>query len=398
MAPATTSEELLSIDNKHHLQVYKRYPIVLKKGRGARAWDEEGNEYIDALAGIAVNSVGHCHSRVVEAVKKQAETLMHVSNFFASEPQVRLAETLTERSGLDRIFFTNSGAEAVEGAFKLARKYAHTHDRGGKIIALEGCFHGRTIATVAAGKEKYQKGFGPMPEGFSLVPRNDIKSLEQAIDKQTAAVIIEPIQGEGGIQVAEKEYLQNVRKLCDDKGVTLILDEIQCGMGRTGHMFAFEDYGIQPDMITLAKALGGGTPIGCFLMKEKIAETIDYGEHGTTFGGNPLVTAAALATINVIDEENLTQQAADKGDRLRENLEELAQNETAIKEVRGKGLMIGVELEFEGQEVVQEMLSKGVISNCAANTVIRLVPPLNISNDDLDVVVDTLKEAIQEVK
>lgn len=388
---------LQELDGQYYLQVYRRQPLTLARGKGARVWDTDGREYIDALAGIAVNSVGHCHPKVVEAIQKQAETLIHISNIYTSEPQIMLAEKLAGLTGLDKVFFCNSGAEAVEGAFKLARKYAHSKGRGGTIISMDGCFHGRTLATIAAGKEKYQKGFEPIPAGFVRIPFNDIEVLRSTVNDDTAAIIFETIQGEGGIRPAEADYMRQVRQLCDETGIVLILDEIQCGVGRTGTFFAYEHYGIVPDIVTVAKALGGGMPIGAFAVRQAIADAITFGEHGTTFGGNPLACATALATIDAIETEEMAAAAARKGTHTMQRLREAAQEIPTILDVRGMGLMIGVELAFEGKDVVAAMREKGVLSNVTAETVMRIVPPLVISDEELDTVIDILIESIKDV-
>ncbi len=390
--------DLKGLDDQYYLQVFRRYPVILTKGEGSYVWDTNGKRYIDAMAGIAVNSVGHCHPKVVQAIQQQAATLIHISNAYLSQPQAELAGKLAEISGLDRVFFTNSGAESVEAAFKLARKYAHQHGRGGNIISMEGCFHGRTLATIAAGKAKYQKGFEPIPSGFMQVPFNDINKVAEAINQETAAVIVEPIQGEGGIHIADKEFLQQLRELCGEKNVLLILDEIQCGMGRTGSFFAYQQYGILPDILTTAKALGGGVPIGAMLAVQQVAEALDYGDHGTTFGGNPLACAAALAAIEVIEEENFLRQAKEKGEVILQRLENEAANEPGIVAVRGRGLMIGVEVKGSGRPVVMKMLEKGILINFISENVIRLVPPLNISIEDLHTVVDKLLLSVKEVR
>lgn len=388
---------LQELDGHYYLQVYRRQPLTLARGKGARVWDTDGKEYIDALAGIAVNSVGHCHPKVVEAIQKQAETLIHISNIYTSEPQIMLAEKLAGLTGLDKVFFCNSGAEAVEGAFKLARKYAHSKGRGGTIISMDGCFHGRTLATIAAGKEKYQKGFEPIPAGFVRIPFNDIEVLRSTVNDDTAAIIFETIQGEGGIRPADADYMRQVRQLCDETGIVLILDEIQCGVGRTGTFFAYEQYGIVPDIVTVAKALGGGMPIGAFAVRQAIADAITFGEHGTTFGGNPLACATALATIGAVEAEEMAAAAARKGAHTMQRIKEAAQEIPAILDVRGMGLMIGVELAFEGKDVVAAMREKGVLSNVTAETVMRIVPPLVISDEELDTVIDVLIESIKEV-
>jgi len=384
------------LDKKYYLQTFKRYPLTFDHGKGSRIWDVEGHEYIDMLGGIAVNSIGHSHPKVVKAIQDQAAKLIHISNFYLSDPQVMLSKKLVELSGLDRVFFANSGAESVEGAIKIARKYAHSIGRGGNIISFENSFHGRTLATIASGKKAYQKGFEPIPQGFSQVTFNDMESVKKAVDNNTAAIIIEPIQGEGGVNVVDKTFLKALRTFCDDQNIVLIFDEIQCGMGRTGKMFAKEHFGVEPDIMTLAKALGGGVPIGAILSNEKVNSAIEFGDHGTTFGGNPLVCAASLATIEVLESENLLKQAEEKGNWIKEKIE--AMKNPDILEIRGKGLMIGIEFNFETKPLVLKMLEKGVLANATADKVLRLVPPLNIPYEDLEKVMDVLKISLKEIK
>ncbi|WKN31754.1 aspartate aminotransferase family protein [Porifericola rhodea] len=397
-ANTNTSATPKELDEAYYLKVFKRYPLVLSHGEGAKVWDTSGKEYIDALAGIAVNGVGHCHPKVVEAVQQQAGKLMHISNLFISEPQMKLAQKLVEISGLDRVFFTNSGAESNELAIKLARKYGHTKGRGGEIITMDGCFHGRTLATIAAGRPKYQKGFEPIPSGFKLIDFNDINAVKEAITEQTAAIMVEPIQGEGGIHPADAAFLKELRALCDEHSIALVFDEIQTGMGRTGEFFAFQGYGVMPDIMSLAKSLGGGFPIGALLAREHVAEALDFGDHGTTFGGNPLGCAAALATIEAIEEEGLRQKASENGTAIMERLRKEAKSEEAIKDVRGKGLMIGIELSIASRPVVMKMMEKGVIANAIGENIVRFVPPLVINMDELNTTVDVLLESIKESK
>lgn len=378
----TLNEKYTESDKLHYLQTFKRAPIVLQRGENAFVWDIEGKRYIDALAGIAVNNVGHCHPKVVKAIKEQADKLLHISNIYLSEPQHDLSKKLLDISGMDRVFFTNSGAESVEGAFKVARKYAHNHGRGGTIISMDGSFHGRTLATIATAKASMQKGFSPIPEGFMKVAFNDIEALDEALaNKEVGVVILEPIQGEGGINVAQKAYLKAVRALCTKHRVVLIFDEIQCGMGRTGHWFAKDYFEVEPDIMTLAKGLGGGVPIGAFVAKEEIASAMEFGDHGTTFGGNPLVCAASLATISVIEEEGFLAEVQKKGEWLTEAIKAL--NIPSVVAIRGLGLMIGVQFDFETKPLVQEMMENGVLANATANTVLRLVPPLTIGYPEL---------------
>lgn len=393
-----SNEYLYEEDKKHYLPTFKRFPLALIKGKGSRVWDADGKEYIDMLAGIAVNNLGHCHPKVVSAIRDQAGELMHISNFFVSPPQVALSKLLVDLSRLSHVFLTNSGAESVEGAIKVARKYASKKQKGGEIISMKTSFHGRTLATIATGQAKYQKGFAPIPTGFTQVDFNDIKALENAITPDTAAVILEPVQGEGGIIPADKAYLQAARKLCDENDVLLIFDEIQCGIGRTGHLFAKDHFGVQPDIMTLAKGLGSGMPVGAFLCNEKVGAAIDFGDHGTTFGGNPLAAAAALATIRTILEENLCQAAKDKGDWLMSIVRSWSKDHPMIKEVRGIGLMIGIQLDRPALPIVKALMEDGIIANATAESVLRLVPPLNIPEEDLVKFLDKLKAIIISVE
>lgn len=391
-----STEELHQLDKAYYLPTFKRFPLAFKKGKGARLWDMEGNEYIDALAGIAVNSVGHAHPRVADAIAKQAHELIHISNLYLSEPQMVLAKKLADLSGLKRVFFGNSGAEAAEGAIKIARKYASKNGRGGTIITMNKAFHGRTLATVAAtGKKAMMNGFDPIPAGFVHVPFNDLALIKEKVDQDVAGIMLEPIQGEGGVNLADAQFLKDLRKYCDDENLVLIFDEIQCGMGRTGKMFAHEHYDVKPDVMTLAKALGGGVPIGAVLASEKMGSAIDWGDHGTTFGGNPLVCAASLATIAAIEEENMMQQAAENGAWVMDQLNNAKREYPEITEVRGKGLMIGVELTMESKPVVVTMMEHKVLASPTAGNVVRLVPPLNISREDLQTVIDVLLKSIK---
>lgn len=395
MQKNVSNEAYHQMDQKHYLQTFKRYPLVLDYGKGCEVWDVEGKRYLDVLAGIAVNSVGHSHPTVVKAIQEQAAKLLHISNFYLSKPQVALSKKLTELSGLERVFFSNSGAESVEGAMKIARKYASKKGRGGKILSFEGCFHGRTAATIATGKESMQKGFDPIPKGFQRLPHNDIEAARAAMSKEVAAFLIEPIQGEGGIHVADKQFINELRQLCDENDVVLIFDEIQSGVGRTGKMFAKDHFDIEPDIMTLAKALGGGVPIGAILSNQKVSDAIDFGDHGTTFGGNPLVCAASLATIQVMEEENLLQEAHEKGEWFKSEIRSMKL--PGFLEVRGLGLMLGVEFEFETKPLVQDMLHRGVLANATSDTVLRLVPPLTISYDQLRELLHVIEASVKTV-
>ena len=393
MMPSATT--LQSIDEDHYLPVFKRYPLTIIRGEGSHLWDDQGRSYIDLLAGIAVNSVGHCHPKVVAAVQQQVAQVMHVSNLCLTEPQVRLTQQLTEQSGLERAFFSNSGAEAVEAAFKIARKYAHHHGRGGTIISMEGGFHGRTLATAAAGKPQYQQGFDPIPEGFVRVPFNDIDAVKNAVTNQTAAIIVEPVQWEEGIRVAYQEFLTDLRQLCDEQNIVLIFDEIQCGMARTGKLFAYQKFGVKPDIITLAKALGGGIPIGATLVEQSVANALSRGDHGTTFGGNPVACAAALAVLAVIDEENLVEQTRTTGARAIEYLSDQSSQISSVIGINGMGLMLGIQLNRSARPIVEALLDHGVIASAVGGDTIRLVPPLNISWEELKEGIDTLLKVVK---
>ncbi len=392
-----TNEALHQIDQQYYLPTFKRFPLAIREGRGARIWDVEGREYLDALAGIAVNNLGHCHPRVVEAVQTQAGRLMHISNFFVSEPQVVLARELVKASGLARVFFSNSGAESVEGAIKLARKYAHTHGRGGEIISMRQSFHGRTIATIATGKKKMQEGFGPMPPAFQQVPYNDITAVREAISERTAAVILEPVQGEGGVNVAKPCYLRALRELCNRENIVLIFDEVQTGVGRTGEMFAKDHFEVQPDVMALAKGLGSGLPVGAILSNEKVSQAIDFGDHGTTFGGNPMACAAGLATLEVMQEPGFLETVTAKGKRLKQLLSDRIGTHPELQQIRGLGLMIGVAFHFEAKPLVMAMLERGVIANATAGNVLRLVPPLVITEEEIEKLVSVTGQALDSL-
>ncbi len=390
-------KKLIEKSNRYLMSTYKRFPIVLRKGRGCRVYDTNGKEYLDFVAGIAVNVLGHSHPAVVVAVQKQAQRLIHVSNLYHIEPQIRLAELLVENSFADRAFFCNSGAEANEAAIKLVRKYSHDHfgpDRHEIITALNS-FHGRTMATLTAtGQEKFHKGFEPLLEGFRYIPFDDLEALEKAITPQTAAVMLEPIQGEGGVRVPSPDYLKRVRELCDRNELLLVLDEVQTGIGRTGRLFAYEHFGIEPDIITLAKGLGGGVPIGAMLAREEVAKSFVPGTHASTFGGNPLAAQAALATLEkVLEDGLLLEECKEKGEYFMERLRELQkEHEDIVLDVRGLGLMIGLELARECTPVVEEALERGFLLNCAAGNTLRFTPPLLVTEGEIDRLIDLLHD------
>ena len=391
------TEQIMKEDQQHYMPVFARYPLVLSHGEGPYVYDSEGKKYLDFLAGIAVNILGHGHPTLVKAIADQAGKMIHCSNLYYTEPQATLAARLAELTGFDRVFLANSGAEANEGALKLARKYGKTlsPDRV-EIITAENSFHGRTLATLTAtGQPKYREGYEPLPGGFSYVTYNDLDSLKRVISDKTCAVLIEPIQGEGGVYVPDEGYLAAVRELCDQTGALLIFDEIQTGMGRTGHLLAGQTFGVKPDIVTLAKGLGGGVPIGAFLTTDKIASAFHAGDHGTTFGGNPLASAAGNAVLDILAGENLAANAAARGEYLMAELKKLqGKYPSLIKEVRGYGLMIGMELTVPGRDIVNRCLEAGAIINCTAGTVLRFVPPLNITNNHIDELIVILDKAL----
>lgn len=396
------TQDIIQTVEDYYMPVFARYNIVLSHGEGPYVYDNDGKQYLDFLAGIAVNVLGHAHPALVAAIAKQAGKLIHCSNLYYTEPQAKLVRSLAAASGLDKVFIANSGAEANEGAIKLARKYAKKISAGKiDIITAQHCFHGRTLATLTAtAQPKYQEGYEPLPGGFSYVPYNDIEALKAAVTENTCAILLEPIQGEGGINMPDANYLQQVRELCDQKGVLLILDEIQTGMGRTGTMFAYQQYGIVPDIVTLAKGLGGGVPIGAFIASNKVASAFKSGDHGSTFGGNPLASAAGNAVLAIIEEEGLLENAKKVGNYLEKGLLVLqAKYPKLITQVRGKGLMLGAQLTVPGRDIVNSCLEKGVIINCTAGDVLRFVPPLNIENvhvDEVLAVLDAVLASIEE--
>lgn len=393
------SENLQTRADAVMAHTYARYPLTLVKGEGVRLWDEEGREYTDFVSGIAVCSLGHSHPALTEALSRQAALLVHVSNLFYTEPQVKLAEWLVRKSFADKVFFCNSGAEANEAAIKLARKYGHGHKGPDchHIVAMEKSFHGRTMATLTAtGQEKIREGFSPVLEGFSHVPYGDLAALEQAVTENTCAVMLEPVQGEGGIRVPEAGYLEGVRRLCDEKGILLIFDEIQTGIGRTGKLFAYEHSGVAPDIMTLAKALGNGLPIGAMLAKDGVMASFTPGSHASTFGGTPLATAGALAVMETLEKEGLVERCAALGQYFKEKLEGLLCHPVA-KEVRGLGLLIGIELACDGVPLVKAMMEKGFIINCVQGNTLRFVPPFIIEKEDIDAMIAALDGLLSEI-
>lgn len=382
---------------KYYLPVFGRYPMVMELGQGCRVWDNEGNEYVDAFAGIAVNSLGYNHPVLVKAISEQASKLMHCSNLYYTEIQAKALRMVAEATGMDRIFFANCGAEGNEGAMKLARKYGVSKaPTKYKIISADESFHGRTFDTLAAtGHDYYHVGYGPLSPGHVLVPYGDIKALEAQMDDDVCAVLLEPIQGEGGVHVPSYEYLQQVRALCDKHDALLIFDEVQTGVARTGKWFAYMHSGVKPDILTFAKGIGGGFPVAGFAVPERLAHVFKPGDHGGTFGGNPLACAAVYATLTTIKSEGLVDKVAEKGEYFKNELRKLQEKyPDKVTDVRGCGLMLGMEVAGEGKPIVESCLANNVIVNCTAGNIIRIVPPLIISREEIDIVVAALDKAL----
>jgi acetylornithine/N-succinyldiaminopimelate aminotransferase len=379
-------ENWQELEQKFYMRIIKRLPVTLVRGQGARVWDTEGKEYLDFVAGSAVNSLGHCHPVVVKALTEQAKTLIHVSNLFYTVPQLQLAELLVENSCLDRVFFCNSGAEANEGAIKLARRYGKLHLGGAyEIITTHGSFHGRTLATVAAtGQDKHQQPYIPLPDGFVQVDYDSIGAIKAATTSRTCAVMVEPIQGEGGVNVPADNYLKQIRAWCEEKGILFILDEIQTGIGRLGSLFGYEQYGVEPDILTLAKGLGGGVPIGALLAKER-ASVFAPGDHGSTFGGNPLICATGLATLKFIIDNDIPNKVKELGQYFIAGLERLKAKFDFIVEIRGRGLLLALGFTDDiAEELVLACLKEGLLVNPVKPNALRFMPPLIITEKDVD--------------
>lgn len=392
--------EIMTQADRVMARTYMRQPVVLTRGEGATVWDADGKAYTDFVAGIAVCNLGHAHPGVAKALCDQAGRLFHVSNLYYTRPQTELAAWLVDHSFADRVFFCNSGAEANEAAIKLARRYFHEKGEARhRIVSAEKSFHGRTMATLSAtGQDKIKKGFQPVLDGFDFVPFNDIEALAGAVGSETCAVILEPIQGEGGIRLPEPGYLANVRRLCDEAGILLIFDEIQTGIGRTGKLFAHEHYGIAPDIMTLAKALANGLPIGAMLARESVADAFGPGAHATTFGGTPVVTAAALATLRILTGEGIIEKAAETGAYFRARLAALKSRHPAILDVRGEGLMIGLVLDMPGAPLVDACRERGFLINCIQETILRFAPPLIIETAEVDALIDCLDDVLTNMR
>ncbi len=391
------TEELRQDTDRYLMNTYARTPISIVRGRGSRVYDLEGREYLDFVAGIAVNALGHAHPDLVAAIQKQAQQLLHASNLYYTEPQTKLAKALVEHSFARKVFFCNSGAEANEAAIKLARSYAHQKYGAERyeIITMLQSFHGRTMATLTAtGQEKVQKGFEPLVPGFTYAPFNNLSAVEQAVSSKTAAVMLEPIQGEGGVHVADKSYLQGLRELCRSRDILLIFDEVQTGMGRTGTLFAYEHFGVAPDIMTLGKGLGGGLPIGACLATDEAAAAFVPGTHASTFGGNPVTCAAGLAVVRTLLDGRLLEHGRRMGEYLGKGLQDLKDRLPIVKEVRGLGLLQGMELTVDGKSVVTDCLARGLLINCTVDRVLRFVPPLVITQADIDRLLDILNQIL----
>ena len=419
-----TTQEIAEFDKKYIINTYGPRPIAIIRGKGTRVWDADGKEYLDLFSGIGVNLLGHGHPKVIVAIKEQAGKLIHASNLYYAEPQVRLAKLLSEKSFGGKCFFCNSGAEANEAAIKLVRKYMKKNEKRNtsyecckrtknekyEIITMENSFHGRTLATLSAtGQTKFQKGFEPLPAGFKYVPLNDLPAAKEAVDEKTAAFMVEPIQGEGGDRIASDEYLVFLRKLCDEKGLLLIFDEVQCGLGRTGKLFAYEHSGTTPDIMTLAKPLGGGFPLGVMIVREEVAAAFEPGNHASTFGGNPVACAAGVAVLETIFEDNLLEKAERVGSYLLEKLMTLKEKYPFVRDVRGRGLMVGIELDpirdksvtgldFEGKEIAEKCIEQGLLINCTAGNFIRFLPPLTVTEEEIDEGVHILDSVLGSAK
>ncbi len=387
------SEEIIKDEKNYFINTFLRQPIVLDHGKGLKVVDIEGNEYLDFFSGIAVNVLGHCYPKLVESIKKQAEKLIHISNIYYNVPAVEFAKKLINLTSFDKIFYSNSGAESNEGAIKLAIKYTGKSE----IISTTNSFHGRTLLTLAAtGQDKYKEPYiKNLPQGFKEVPYNDIEALKEAITDQTAAIIVEPIQGEGGVNVPDPDYLPQIEKICKENGIIFIIDEVQTGFGRCGKLFAHEIFGVKPDIMTVAKGIGGGVPMGAFLTTNEVAEGFNPGDHGTTFGGSPLVCAAANATLEALIHDDLISNCVNMGKYIKEKLEHIKENHNdIIKDIRGYGLLIGIELTKDGDEYVDKMRKKGFLVNCTAHNVLRLAPPLIVNKNEIDQLIDTLDKIL----
>ena len=391
-----TSQEIIDLNNQYLCQTYARYPVAFVRGEGCKLWDAEGKEYLDLFASLAVMNLGQCHPAVVKAVQEQVATLTHISNLHHTVPQARLAELLCKNSFGDKVFFCNSGAEANEASIKLARKYGvDKRDGRYEIITVLGSFHGRTMATIAAtGQEKVRQGFGPVLEGFRYVAYDDLAAMEAAVSEKTIAILVEPILGEGGVVIPQPGYLKGVRDICDRHGLLLIADEVQVGIGRTGTLFAYEHTGIEPDIMPLAKALGGGIPVGAMVARAEVAESLSLGSHGSTFGGNAVACAAGVAVIETLLNDGVLENCQKMGAYFLSKLQVLKDKFSFITEVRGQGLILGAELDRDGAGIAASCLEKGLLINCAAGKVLRFIPPLIVTKDEIEQGMDILEKVL----
>lgn len=397
MTEPLSNQQIIDLYGQYVIPYVNRLPVAIVRGEGSYVWDADGRRYLDLFSGWAVAALGHCHPKLAAALAEQARTLIYMAGNVHNAPQARLAKLLSDLSFGGKCFFCNSGAEANEGAMKLAR--LHTAQGKYKIITFENSFHGRTIATASAtAQSKHHAGFGPLLAGFDYAPLNDLEAVRSLVDEETCAIFVEPIQGEGGINLCSTEFLQGLRSLCDERGMMLIYDEVQTGVGRTGKMFGYQHSGVVPDIMTLAKHLGGGVPIGAIVAKPEVAASLKPGTHGTTYGGNPLATAAACAVVQTILDDRLLDNANEVGGHAMARLRELQQSQPRIKEVRGLGLMIGIELAQSGTAIVAKCLEKGLLINCTHDTVLRFMPPLTVSREEIDAGIDILAEAMKEAQ
>ncbi|UWG97983.1 aspartate aminotransferase family protein [Dehalobacter sp. DCM] len=394
------TEDIINMGKENVMNTYGRLPMALVKGLGTHIWDSDGKEYLDFVAGLAVTSLGHAHPDIVAVIREQAGEILHTSNLYWIPSQVKLAKMLTANSFADKVFFCNSGAEANESAIKLARKYAKEHhgDHKFHIVSLKNSFHGRTLATLTAtGQTKYHQGYAPLPEGFSYITMDDQTELEGIINVDTAAVIIEPVQGEGGVYPVSKEFLQRARELCDQYGALLIFDEVQCGLGRTGKLFAYEWSGVTPDIVTLAKALGNGVPIGAMLATDKAAASFQPGDHASTFGGNPLATAVGCKVIEIMTGDGFLANVNTKGDYFQNKLQSLADKYNLQTKVRGLGLMLGLPVGEKAPAIVSECCANGLLINCVGGKTLRFLPPLTVSIEEIDQAMVILEQAFEKM-
>lgn len=391
------NQKIVLLTEKHIAQTYGRHPIALVRGKGTKVWDKNGKQYLDFVSGLAVDNLGHCHPAVVSAIQKQAETLLHVSNLYHIEPQSQLAERLTSLCFADKVFFCNSGTEAIESAIKLARKFAFDqgHSERTEIITMNDSFHGRTMGALSAtAQKKFHAGFHPLLPGFKHVPFNNLQAVKKAINKKTCAILIEPIQGEGGVNIPGLNFIKGLKPLCKKHGILLIFDEVQTGFGRTGKLFAHESFQTKPDIMTLAKALGGGMAIGAVAATNRVMKSFVPGTHAATFGGNPLACAAALASLKVISGKGFLKKTAETGKYLMEGLQNLARRHSIVKEVRGKGMILALELYKPGNEIVLDCMENGFLINCVQQNVLRFLPPLNISRKDINSLIPVLSNSL----